>query len=214
MWLPIWVLQYVVFLRVASNEDILCARFEAKTSHGLDGRVNSDVITSIRYNFTLASTIARPFLGSKSITWNRRYKANVLWSLFVRLRVDTGVWSNKMNNKQTTKIHRLSGLQASSFSLRKSVGEIAKQASVGAWRASVNAASRLLEVTRPQSSTQAHLFCVFPKDFWGKEKLLTVYRNSSQITGKLLTTVKTTLAIKMCIWINLLLVFFSKIREQ
>ena len=46
-------------------------------------------------------------------------------------------------------------------------------------------------VTHSQSSTYAQLFCVLRKDFRGKERLLAVYRNSSQITGELIATVTT-----------------------
>ena len=46
-------------------------------------------------------------------------------------------------------------------------------------------------VTYPQSSTHAQLFCVLRKDFRGKERLLAVYKNSSQITGGGVVTVTT-----------------------
>lgn len=53
---------YAVFLCVASNADYLCARFEAKTSHGLDGRVNSKITGSVQYNFLVALTNHDHFL--------------------------------------------------------------------------------------------------------------------------------------------------------
>ena len=63
--------------------------------------------------------------------------------------------------------------------------------------------TRKWQLARQRIHSQARTlsyFAFFPRNFEEKKRLLAVYRNSSQITGELLATVK------MCEWINLAII--------